>query len=91
MVPAQETWEKIVYDGEEDSAHSWPGERPLDGRINLILTTDKSFKLKGADVCHSVEEVLNRIKWYKEERGFTDEDVFIIGGQSVYEAVPSLL
>ena len=27
----------------------------------------------------------NRIKWYKEERGFTDEDVFIIGGQSVYE------
>ena len=80
----QETMGKIIVMGRK-TLLTLPGERPLDGRINLILTTDKSFKLKGADVCHGVEEGLNRIKWDKEERGFTDEDVFIIGGQSVYE------
>lgn len=64
----QETMGKIIVMGRK-TLLTLPGERPLDGRINLILTTDKSFKLKGADVCHSVEEVLNRIKWYKEERG----------------------
>lgn len=61
----QETMGKIIVMGRK-TLLTLPGERPLDGRINLILTTDKSFKLKGADVCHSVEEVLNRINGIKK-------------------------
>lgn len=80
----QETMGKIIVMGRK-TLLTLPGERPLDGRINVILTTDKEFKVKGADICHNVEEVFECLDRYKKERGFSDDDIFIIGGQTVYE------
>lgn len=80
----QETMGKIIVMGRK-TLLTLPGERPLDGRINLILTTDRSFKMKGADVCYSMDEAIEKLEWYKKERGFTDQDIYIIGGQSIYE------
>lgn len=51
--------------------------RPLIDRRNVILTSKKDYKAKGAHVVHSVEEALNLA-----DKNI--ETVFIIGGGSVY-------
>jgi len=80
----QETLGKIVIMGRKTFL-SLPGQRPLDGRINLILTKDESFQVKGACVCHTVEEALEKAAEYQKEKGLGNDDVFVIGGQSIYE------
>ena len=53
--------------------------RPLPKRKNVVLTSDRNFKVIGAVSARSVDEVLTMI---------SDEDadkVFIIGGGTVYE------
>lgn len=80
----QETMGKIVVMGRK-TLLTLPGQRPLEGRINLILTRDKEFDIKGADICHSVDEAIRLLQWYKKEQGFTEDDIFIIGGQTVYQ------
>lgn len=53
---------------------TFPGGRPLKGRRNLILSENRAFCCEGAEVYHSVKEVL----------GAASEDTFVIGGESVY-------
>lgn len=57
---------------------TFPNGRPLPNRINIILTRNMDYEVKGAIVCHSVEEVLEELKKYN------DEDIYIIGGEAVY-------
>jgi len=79
----QETMGKIIVMGYKTFL-TFPAQRPLDGRINLILTKKKALSVKGAEICHSVEEALVRIDELKQEKHLTDVDVVIIGGESVY-------
>ena len=79
----QETMGKIIVMGYKTFL-TFPAQRPLDGRINLILTKKKALSVKGAEICHSVEEALVRIDELKKEKHLTDVDVVIIGGESVY-------
>lgn len=65
---------------------TFPAQRPLDGRINLILTKKKALSVKGAEICHSVEEALVRIDELKQEKHLTDVEFVIIGGESVYRS-----
>src|SRR3972149_8133817 len=53
--------------------------KPLPGRINIILTRDKSFKAPGCIAAYSFEEALTLA------RETDSEEVFIIGGGKVYE------
>lgn len=53
--------------------------RPLPNRTNIIITNDKKFKAEGCLVKHSLDEVLDEAKAYK------DKEVFIIGGGQIYE------
>ena len=48
--------------------------RPLPNRVNIILTRDLSFKTKGAEVAHTVEEVLKLAK----------NELVVIGGSEIY-------
>ena len=50
---------------------TFPAQRLLDGRINLILTKKKALSVKGAEICHSVEEALVRIDELKQEKHLT--------------------
>lgn len=74
----QETLGKVVVMGRK-TLESLPGGRPLDSRTNIVLTHDTSFQIKGATVVHSMEEALAELSKYQ------DDDIFIIGGQSIYE------
>ena len=51
---------------------------PLANRTNIILSTNPDYKVKGAVVVHSQEELLEKLKEYPQE------DIYIIGGESVY-------
>lgn len=57
---------------------SFPGGQPLKRRRNICLTRDPAFAREGVEVAHSVEEALALIA--KED----PEDVFVIGGETVY-------
>ena len=59
---------------------SFPNKKPLKDRINIVITRDLNYSVEGAIVCHSVEEVLEELKKYDTD------NVFIIGGGSIYEA-----
>lgn len=58
----------------------FPGGRPLKNRRNIVLSSDASLVIEGAEVVHSVDEALALLK------DVPQEDICIIGGASVYEA-----
>ncbi len=51
--------------------------RPLDGRLNIVLTRDENYEAEGCRVVHSLDEAI-------DTSGDTTE-VFIIGGEAIYE------
>ena len=59
---------------------TFPKGAPLANRRNIILTKDETLAIPGAETAHSVEEALALVA---DEKG---EDVFVIGGESVYRA-----
>ncbi|MCD7745639.1 MAG: dihydrofolate reductase [Lachnospiraceae bacterium] len=71
------TMGKVVVMGRKTLA-GLPGGIPLAGRTNLVLTSNPHAKIRSAAVAHSLEEALEQLKAYR------DEDVFIIGGESIY-------
>ncbi|MBR3517685.1 MAG: dihydrofolate reductase [Lachnospiraceae bacterium] len=74
----QETTGKVVVFGRK-TLDTFPQKQPLPNRTNIILTHDKSFRVKGAIVVHSIEELLEELKKYPSR------DVYIIGGESIYQ------
>lgn len=68
---------KVIVMGRK-TLDTLPGGQPLYGRRNVILSRDPEYRVKGADVCHSVEECLELLKNYGPD------DIYIIGGESIY-------
>ncbi|MBR6627412.1 MAG: dihydrofolate reductase [Lachnospiraceae bacterium] len=73
----EETTGKVVVLGRKTLA-TFPQGLPLKNRTNIIMSKDKNFKVKDAVVVNSVEELLDELKSYPSE------DVYIIGGESIY-------
>lgn len=73
----QETTGKVVVLGRK-TLETFPQGMPLPNRINIILSTNPEYKVKDAVVVHSKEELNTELKKYPTE------DVYIIGGESVY-------
>ena len=68
---------KVVVMGRK-TLEGLPGGQPFGNRVNIVLTHDMQYKVKGAAVCHSLEEALEALENYDEN------DIYIIGGESVY-------
>ena len=73
-----ETMGKIVVMGRK-TLESFPGGRPLKNRVNIVIALEKDYKVDGATVVYSIEEALEEAKKYNSE------DVFVIGGGSIYK------
>ena len=56
---------------------SLPGGRGLPNRRNIVITRDIDFTAEGAEIVHSVDEAL----------ALAEEDAFVIGGASIYQAM----
>lgn len=69
---------KVVVLGRK-TLETFPGGQPLKNRTNIILSRNADYEVNGAIVVHSVEELLDELKKYDSE------DVYIIGGDSIYK------
>ena len=58
---------------------SFPGRKPLPGRRNIVLTRDPDYSCPGAEIVCSADEARQQIA------ALPPDDVFVIGGQTVYE------
>lgn len=73
----EETTGKVVVLGRK-TLETFPQGQPLKNRTNIILSRNAKHEVKGAITVHSVEELLEELKKYD------DEDVYVIGGDSIY-------
>ena len=74
----QETTGKVVVLGRK-TLETFPNGLPLKNRVNIIISRNKDYQVKGATVVHSVEEALEEIKKYPKDQ------VYCIGGDSIYK------
>lgn len=58
---------------------SFPGGRPLKNRVNIVLTSDLSYEKEGARIVHDIPEL------QRELEAYANEEIFVIGGGSVYK------
>lgn len=69
---------KVVVMGRK-TLESFPNGQPLKNRTNIVLTRNKDYVVKDAVVVHSLDELHEELKKYDSE------DVFVIGGEKIYE------
>ena len=67
----------------QNTLNSLPNGKPLPKRTNVVLT-EKTELEEGIVVCNSVSEVLDYVKKGILSHQFIADDVFVIGGESVY-------
>lgn len=60
---------------------SLPRQKPLPNRVNIVLSTDRSFAPDGVTVVRSTDELTDVLRAYDTQR------VFVIGGGGVYRAL----
>ncbi len=63
----------------ENTLLSFPRQKPLPNRINIVLSQDPTHNYENVVNVHSFDEFLHAIEEYK-----TKDDVFVIGGASIY-------
>lgn len=57
---------------------SFPGGLPLKNRTNIVLTGNRGYSVKDAVIVHTYDELREELKKYDTD------DVYVIGGESVY-------
>ena len=68
---------KVVVMGRK-TLETFPNGLPLKRRINIVLTHDENYKVPDAIIVHNIEELHEELKKYDSE------DIYVIGGESVY-------
>ena len=68
---------KVVVMGRK-TLEGLPGGQPLGNRVNVVLSENPAYKIKGAVVCHNIDEALEYLKQ------FSSEDIYVIGGESIF-------
>lgn len=71
---------KVVVMGRK-TLESFPGGQPLKNRTNIVLTSDKNYKASGAVLVHNMEELMEELKKYNQE------EIYVIGGESIYRSL----
>ena len=73
----EKTLGKVIVMG-RTTFESLPNKKPLEQRINIVLTKNKNYHCEGVILCHSLEELFKKLNKY------SDEEIFIIGGETIY-------
>lgn len=69
---------KVIVLGRKTLA-TFPQGLPLMNRTNIILSRNPDYKVRGALVAHSVDELMEMLKAYRSE------DIYIVGGETIYK------
>ncbi len=59
---------------------SFPQGQPLKDRVNIVVTRNAGYKVKGAVIAGSIEEAVTEAEKY-------EGDIYVIGGESIYRAM----
>lgn len=73
----EKTLNNVVVMGRE-TFESLPGKSPLKDRINIVLSKNKTFEDDRLIICHSIDQTLEELKKYDNNK------IFIIGGEAIY-------
>ena len=73
----EQTMGNVVVMGRK-TLETMPAGQPLKGRINIILSRDPAWSMKGAIVVHTIEELFGVLKKYPDDR------IYVAGGGEVY-------
>lgn len=57
---------------------SFPNGRPLKNRTNIVLTSDKNYKVPDAILVNTLEDLKAELSKYDSD------DIYVIGGESIY-------
>ena len=63
---------------------SFPNGRPLDDRLNVVITRNPDYKVANAVLVSSIDQALEAVKDYDKD------DIYVIGGTSIYEQMLDL-
>lgn len=69
---------KVVVMGRK-TLESLPQKQPLANRVNIVLSRNKNYVAGEAVVVHSIEELMEELKKYD------DDKIFVAGGESIYK------
>lgn len=72
------TMNKIVVMG-RNTFESFSNHLPLKERLNIILTSDITYKVSNAIVLNCLNDLYDKLKKYNTK------DIYIIGGESIYK------
>lgn len=73
----EETMGKVIVLGHR-TLETFPQGMPLQGRKNIILSTDRGLQVKHGQVVHSLEEL------FVELQPYASGDIYVVGGESIY-------
>lgn len=76
----EKTTGKIVVMGRK-TLESFPDQKPLPHRTNIVLTRQQNYDGKGSIILHSYNELFDELGKYNRD------DIFVIGGGEVYRAL----
>lgn len=74
----QETLGKTIVYGRK-TLQTFPRQMVLSDRENIILSRNENYQEKGAEVVHSIDELMKKLS------GHNSDEVFVVGGSSIYE------
>lgn len=69
---------KVIVIGRK-TLETFPQKQPLKNRVNIVLSRDQNYTVKGATVVHSINALM------KELGKYDDKEIYVAGGASVYE------
>ena len=64
---------KVIVVGRK-TFETFPQKQPLKNRVNIILTRDAKYSVKGAVTVHSIEELMEELQKYDPK------DIYVAGG-----------
>lgn len=82
-IPEDQKWFRKTTTGKavimgRKTLESFPNKSPLKNRLNVVITSDMNYSVPGAVVVHSIDEAVEAV------RDYADDDVYVIGGESIY-------
>lgn len=82
-IPEDQKWFRETTTGKavimgRKTLESFPNKSPLKNRLNVVITSDMNYSVPGAVVVHSIDEAVEAV------RDYADDDVYVIGGESIY-------
>lgn len=73
----QKTTGNVLVMGRK-TLESFPNQKPLPNRVNIVLTNNRSYEAEGVVLCHGIDALPEVLKAYPEQQ------IFVAGGGSIY-------